>query len=355
MSPQSLKLGGKVGGILDFFSSRKKKIIKNVEESNKIPSAHLIDALWCDIYGLYVQGWAHAFDKPVRRIVFHCNGEEFIFDSFYERPDLLNHYPQYECVVKTGFSTYLPFPPFNPVYIQIVTDDGSAMVALSVPDHLKAGLIQNQEPPLGGFLDSMRARKGTVLEIGARVVGDMTQSTAAQLGPDCTFIGFDIHPAPGVDIVGDAHVLTQFIPRASVDGIFSVAVLEHLQAPWLAAAEMNRALREDGHIFHIVPQTWPVHETPNDFWRMSDEALKTLFCPSLGFEVIDVGMCDPFTIIPNRRIGSWASMPLNPGYGTSYIHAKKVREIADNAVVWPLSNKAITERAQYYPKHDAIS
>ncbi|WP_157879217.1 methyltransferase domain-containing protein [Pararhodospirillum photometricum] len=320
--------------------------------TSSVTIAYLIDNIWCDIHGIYIQGWAHAFEKPVRRLIFSCGGEKVYFEEFSERPDLLNHYPEHPCVVKTGFSIYLNFPPFFPVQIEVVTDKGSALIALAVPDHLKAGPSQNQEPPLGAFLDSMRARKGTVLEIGARVVGDMTQSTAAQLGPECTFIGFDIHPALGVDVVGDAHTLTQFVPRASVDGIFSVAVLEHLQAPWLAAAEMNRALRPDGRVLHVVPQTWPVHETPNDFWRMSDEGLKTLFGPSLGFEIIDAGMCDPFTIIPNRRVGSWTSMPLSPGYGTSYVYARKIFEIDDDVVVWPLSGKAIEERAQLYPRHE---
>lgn len=321
--------------------------------SNALPTAHLIDTLWCDIRGVHVQGWAHAFALPVRRLVFHCDGRSVVVSDFVSRPDLLNHYPEHACVAETGFSVYLPFPPFRPIRIEVVTDQGSADLTLDVPERLRGEPKADTEPPLGRFLAEMKERRGTVLEIGARVVGDMTQSTAGLLGPDCRFIGFDIHPAPGVDVVGDAHALTRHVPRGSVDGVLSVAVLEHLQMPWLVAAEINRALRPGGLTLHVVPQSWPVHETPNDFWRMSDEGLRVLFGPSLGFEVLEAGMAEPFTITPARRIGSWTTMPLCPAYGSAFILARKVADIAEDAVTWPASNAALADRAQSYPRHEA--
>lgn len=320
--------------------------------------ASWIDALWCDIHGVHVQGWAHAFEHPVRRIVFHCNGQRVETDRFLSRPDLLNHYPEHTHVADTGFSAYLPFPPFQPIRLELVTDAGLVSEELAVPGHLKAPPAEAAGPeqePFERFLTTMRERRGTVLEIGARKVGDMTQSTAARLGPDCRFIGFDIHPAPGVDLVGDAHALSRLAGRGSVDGIMSIAVLEHLQAPWVVAAEINRTLRPGGLTFQVVPQTWPMHELPNDFWRMSDEGLKVLFGPALGFEILACGLADPFTIVPgpDRRIGSWTTMPLSPGFGTAFILARKVAEIGDAAVVWPAAVGDLSERSQAYPRHDA--
>lgn len=316
------------------------------------PTAHLIDTVWCDIHGVHVQGWAHAFERPVRRLVFHCGGQTVAFSEFSDRPDLLPHFPAHPHVVHTGFSLYLPFPPFRPVRIEVVTDTGSAFLDLDVPEHLRGEPPAGQEPPMGRFIAEMQERGGTVLEIGARVVGDMTASMAALLGPRCKHIGFDIHAAPGVDVVGDAHALSRYVAPGSIDGIMSVAVLEHLQTPWLAAAEINRVLKPGGLTLHVVPQSWPVHEMPNDFWRMSDEGLKVLFGPALGFEVVEAGMSEPFTVIPRQRIGSWATMPLCPAFGGSHILARKVAEIPDDAVVWPTGSGALAERAKHYPKHD---
>lgn len=140
----------------------------------------------------------------------------------------------------------------------------------------------------------------------------------------------DIHPGDGIDLVGDVHDLTSFVPEGSLDGIFSVAVLEHLAAPWTAAAEINRALRVGGETLHVTHQTWPVHETPNDFFRMSDRALQSLFGPLTGFEVLDSGMAYPVSIIPppSLRHAAWLSLPLGQGYGQSYIRARKVTHLA---------------------------
>ena len=205
----------------------------------------MVDQLWCDIFGIFIRGWAHANEHPVRRLVFTSGHETSAVDTFHSRPDLLNFYPDFAHVAETGFEAYLPFPPFRPLQMTVITDAGSATVDIAVPSHLTAGAHEDAElpkPPREAFYAAMRERSGTVLEIGARVVGDMTTDTSAALGPDCRFIGFDIHPAPGVDIVGDAHALSEHIGRGTVDGVISELVLEHILMPWMVAAEINRVL-----------------------------------------------------------------------------------------------------------------
>jgi hypothetical protein len=321
-----------------------------------LPSAFMVDQLWCDIFGIYISGWAHAHQHPVRRLVFTCGGESATVEEFHSRPDILNFYPEFAHVAETGFEAYLPFPPFQPLRMTIVTDAGSATVDITVPPHLMQAAEAGAAlpgPPRDVFCAAMRERSGVVLEIGARVIGDMTANTAAELGPECRYIGFDIHPAPGVDVVGDAHELSRCVGRGTIDGVISESVLEHIVVPWLVAAEINRALRLGGLSLQIVPQTWPIHEMPNDFWRMSDEGLKILFGPALGFEVVTSGMCGPSKVIPslNNRVGSWRSMPTVPGYGCAYVLSRKVADIPDDAVRWPLAAQTITERSQDYPRH----
>ena len=115
------------------------------------------------------------------------------------------------------------------------------------------------------------------------------------------FIGVDVHMAGNVDVAGDAHYLHELIGEASVDGVFSMAVMEHLSFPWLFAASVNRTLRLGGLTFHLTHQSFPIHEEPNDFWRFSDNALRILFGPELGFEIVSAGMHNRTFLYPETR------------------------------------------------------
>ena len=56
--------------------------------------------------------------------------------------------------------------------------------------------------------------------------------------------------------------------------------------PWVVAAEINKVLKVGGLTFHSTHFAFPIHERPWDFWRYTDQALRILFSPPLGFEVI---------------------------------------------------------------------
>lgn len=158
------------------------------------------------------------------------------------------HYSAHGQALHCGFSLYLPCPPFEPAWLDIETGDGTATLALKVPDHLKGPEAPSPTAPraIDPFIAEMKARRGRVLEIGARVVGPASVPRTAEFKPECIYCGCDIHEAPGIDVVADAHGLSAATGCAAFDGIFSVAVLEHLAAPWRVAAEINRALRPAG-------------------------------------------------------------------------------------------------------------
>ena len=124
--------------------------------------------------------------------------------------------------------------------------------------------------------------------------------------------------------MGDAHALSSVVGEGAFDAIFSSAVLEHLAMPWVAAVEMNRALRPGGLVFHRTHQSWPVHERPNDFFRFSDEALRVLFGPAHGFEVLEAGMALPMALYARRKGPVIDLTGLNPGFGMSWVLARKV-------------------------------
>lgn len=313
---------------------------------------HAIEVLWCDIHGVYVNGWIHANDTPVHAL-FIRSGDARLQVAISDRPELFNFFPDLVSA-KCGFAAYLPCAPFTPVSLELQTADGNVII-----DVRKKTFPDLDPPPdqsdghMTRFTAEMKKKGGRVVEIGSRVVGPESYLRANSFKPECEFIGVDIHDAEGVDVVADAHFLEDHFEKGSLDGIFSLAVVEHLACPWLVAAQINKVLKIGGLTLHVVPHTFPVHEMPNDFWRMSSEGLRVLFSPSMGFEVVEIGMTTPVRVMihPDFRGGAFLDMPRHESMATSYIVARKTRNIADNAVAWPLERTDSGDQSRAYPKH----
>ncbi|UNC13628.1 class I SAM-dependent methyltransferase [Acidiphilium multivorum] len=309
------------------------------------PIVHAIEHFWCDRCGVFVCGWIHAHAVKVRAVALRVGDRRTDPVPPAPRPDVQSHYPE---IGDSGFSLYLEAPPFQPASLEIATDAGDVSIPLEAPP-------LSPPPPsplvIRPFIDELRQRRGRVLEIGARLVSPGAYARARDFEPDCHYVGCDIHPAPGVDLVADAHSLSAATGRAAFEGIFSVAVMEHIAEPWRVAAEINRALTPGGLTFHITHQTFPLHETPNDFWRYSDEAMRILFGPARGFEIVDAGMRSPVSLVrlfPGRAAADM-EITRHAGYVGTWVLARKVAEIADDAPDAGMSGD-LAERSRAYPK-----
>ena len=289
-----------------------------------VEAVHYIDQAWCDAGGVYVEGWVHAGPQPVRRVALACDGKRAATSEFRPRPDVLAHYPDLPPGGAAAFKLYLACPAYQPLVLSVITERGSAELPVRLPVRTDAAPL-DATPAFDGFKQAMKARRGTVLEMGARAVGTMPQDWRSRYEPECRYLGLDIHPGPGIDIVGDVHSLTASVAPGSLDGVFSVAVLE-----------INRALRMGGETVHVTHQSWPVHETPNDFFRMSDQALRSLFGPATGFEVVACGMAWPVAIVPPAEVrhDDWLNIPFGRGFAQSHIRARKVAELDPVASPW---------------------
>jgi hypothetical protein len=124
-----------------------------------------------------------------------------------------------------------------------------------------------------------------ILEIGSREV--VTRSPARELLPLSSYTGFDFHPGPNVDVVGDVHQLSSHFPPHSFDVVISIAVFEHLAMPWVVAEEISQVLKMGGVACIYTHFSWSEHETPWHFFQFNSNGLKVLFNSGLGFEVIE--------------------------------------------------------------------
>ncbi|RFC62162.1 methyltransferase domain-containing protein [Fulvimarina endophytica] len=336
-----------------------------LSERTAIEEPVIARRFWCDKNGLFVEGEIARSSSSVEDARLVCGEDSAGLDIEPLGED------------RSRFTGYLSWRAGTPVWITWRCAGETILLPLTLPRG-------DLEPtPWGGrdqwdetMTEAMAAEGGeesqaaisfkhfvrmaddpkmTVVEVGGRVVGDASQAMRRYMPKAGRFLSVDIHASDHVDVVGDAHYLDDLIGAESVDAIFSLSVMEHLAYPWLFAAAVNRALKPGGLVFQSTPHTWPLHETPNDFWRFSDEALKILFGPETGFEIINAGMVNRIWLYPEERRGAFVDMPFNHGYGNAYIYARKVRHLETDLIRWPVDRSASDSLARKYPEADRAS
>jgi len=80
------------------------------------------------------------------------------------------------------------------------------------------------------------------------------------------------------DIVGDIHDIP--LKDRSVDAVICKAVLEHIEEPSIAVAELHRILKPGGKALFYVPFLYPYHAERGvykDYYRFSKDAVEYLF------------------------------------------------------------------------------
>jgi hypothetical protein len=118
------------------------------------------------------------------------------------------------------------------------------------------------------------------LEIGSRDSG-YTVSFKAAFAPSAgAYLGVDMEPGPGVDVVLDLTAdFSQVAGRlpGPFATIFCLSVLEHCRQPFRMAENIQQLLAPGGALYVSVPFAWEIHPFPVDYWRFTPEAVRLLF------------------------------------------------------------------------------
>lgn len=168
-----------------------------------------------------------------------------------------------------------------------------------------------------------------VLEIGSRARSGIVRKH--QFGASNNYTGMDILPGPNVDLVGDIHKLSQLVEKNSFDAIAGFSVIEHVAMPWKAAIEINKVLKTGGRCLLHTHQTWPVHESPCDFWRYSEDTWRTIFNAATGFRVVEAASGGAATIHPLIQDNKSDEFERALGYTSS---TALVEKISDTQLSW---------------------
>ena len=171
-----------------------------------------------------------------------------------------------------------------------------------------------------------------ILEIGSRNVTGA--NPRAHFTAPGRYIGCDIHPGPNVDVVVDAHRLSDVIAPSSVDVVVSFSVFEHLLFPWKVVLEINRILKPGGLVFIATHPAWPAHELPWDFWRFPVGGLAHLFGEATGFRLIEAAEgvpCKIYSLESGER--GFVFSQVNAGVA---IVAEKVSDYDSEKLRWDI-------------------
>lgn len=125
-----------------------------------------------------------------------------------------------------------------------------------------------------------------ILELGSRRVNK--QDKWNEYFERANYTGFDYYPGENVNVVGDAHNLSQYFDK-KFDLIFSSAVFEHLAMPWKVALEIIKLLKPGGYVFIETHYSFSSHERPWHFFQFSENALDVLFPNKFGMQCIKKG------------------------------------------------------------------
>jgi SAM-dependent methyltransferase len=122
------------------------------------------------------------------------------------------------------------------------------------------------------------ALPGPILEVGSyQVDGEEAIADMRSLFPGRPYLGMDIRPGPGVDLVGSVEEVPQ--ADASVGTVISLSTFEHVRRFWRGFDEVHRVLRPDGALLVCCPFNVRIHNHPSDYWRFTPEALEVLLEP----------------------------------------------------------------------------
>ena len=141
---------------------------------------------------------------------------------------------------------------------------------------------RNESGYLKRFLDEYPMKKWPAHLDGGRVLNIGSANTKfnvfyEKIFSDRNILGVDLEKTDGVDVVCDITKDCSELKGERFAVAICCSVLEHVEKPWLAAENIQKLLLPFGLLYVTVPWVWRTHKYPKDYWRMSPDAIRSLF------------------------------------------------------------------------------
>jgi len=113
---------------------------------------------------------------------------------------------------------------------------------------------------------------GTILDVG----GDYRSLYRICLGGQHKFITLNIDEQTKPDLKFNAESIPWPVSDSQFDAVLLINVLEHIYNYRAVLQESFRVVKPDGHLIIVVPFLYPLHPSPHDYFRYSEETLLKL-------------------------------------------------------------------------------
>lgn len=213
------------------------------------------------------------------------------------------------------------------------SEDGSGF-SIQLKPAIHEALIRASGTIDRSWQEALKASQ-TILDIGGRARSRIDRSLQY---PGKHVTVFDVLPGDNVDVVGDAHELSNHFPSDTFDAAYSVSVFEHLLQPWKVVLEINKILRPGGTVLIHTHQTLGMHDMPWDFLRFSIDAWDGFFNQKTGFEIIERAARQPSYIVPFVMREGKETAENSAGFEGSTVLARKIGPY-DPALNWPVATR----------------
>jgi len=125
-----------------------------------------------------------------------------------------------------------------------------------------------------------------VVEAGALDVNGSPRDAITSLGA-AVYIGTDLRPGPGVDVVADAKDLPFLYPEGA-DIVVCASMLEHAPDWQSAFAGLIAVVKPGGILLATAPSPgFGYHGHPGDYWRFSIEDMRAI-AEAAGLRILDL-------------------------------------------------------------------
>jgi len=156
--------------------------------------------------------------------------------------------------------------------------------SLELPGSLKNQPIPENKPMRETIKDFVGIAAGSlpildpVYDFGAfQTPGQEGFANLRPLFTNNRYVGADMREGPGVDVILNLHDID--LPSESVGTVVCVDTLEHVEYPRRALEEIHRVLVPGGLTVISSVMNFEIHDYPNDYWRFTPEAFRSILNP----------------------------------------------------------------------------
>ena len=282
----------------------------------------------------YVSGWYYKKGDKLKEITVHDELDNVVKTQFKTSLD----YPSVDtleknCGWKLSILSKKEIDP-RPITLKFITSNNHEYT-ITIGELITIRQ-ERYENIYSNFISEIKGKKHLkILDLGGR---DRSKIDRSKTYGDHDVTVLDIIDSKNVDVVGDAHNLSEYFKPNSFDVIVSSSVFEHLHSPWKVVIEMNKVLKRNGLVFISTHQSVGIHDQPWDYFRFSEYSWRSLFNEKTGFKILESSMTFPNYIISHLFRSELMDAEKSAGFELSQLYAIKE---SDSNLTWNITTKDI--------------